>query len=214
MPALGPLPAVPGVCRVVLEGTSIGRNWANVYHVQYTGAIPTAGNLGDFGSGFAAANSAALLGMMNSESTIEQIQITDLSSVTGAQVVTHVGENGTRTGLPIPASAAFLVNYPSSFRYRGGHPRSYYFWGVQTDILNQANWSTTFVGAASGVAANVTASFAAGAFGATTFTSQCAVSYVTGGATPRYRTPPIVQPITITEPSSQIASMRRRMRKG
>lgn len=206
-----PLPNVPGVVRFVLEGTSSTRNWANVFHVQYTGAAPSLESLTGLCSGWGDANLGGIVELMDTETTIVQSVATDLASNTGNQAEAAIGVPGTRTGTPLPASAAFLVNYNSSFRYRGGHPRTYYLFGVAADLLNQSTWTSAFLDAAGPVAAAVTSSFAAGTIDGTTYTSQCAVSYKENNEP---RVAPLVMPIGATFPQGGLASQRRRMRKG
>jgi hypothetical protein len=206
-----PLPNVPGVIRVVLEGTSSSRNWANVFHVQYTGSAPNPVSLSDYLNAWYAVVAAALAPLMNSEGAISGATAVDLTSPTSASAEVSATTPGTRTGVPIPASAAALVNYNSSFRYRGGHPRTYYFVGCQADMLNQSNWTTSFQGNVQDLADSMRGYLGAGVIDATDYTQQCAVSYWEANVR---RVAPLVMPIAVATASGGIATQRRRMRKG
>lgn len=207
---MAPLPAVPGVVRVTLQGTSSLRNWANVFHVQYAGTIPPAATLVTYAGTLQALWAENLLPLLDESTSTTQIVITDLSSNTGAQVEDAFPAPGTRTGALLPASVAALVNYNSSFRYRGGHPRTYWFVGVETDLLNQSTWTDDFTTDVQNLASATADGFVAGPIDGTTFNNQCAVSYRTADAP---RVVPIVMPISTVTASSGIASQRRRMRR-
>lgn len=208
MPAL---PNVPGVIRVSLEGTSSHRNWANVFHVRYTGTPPTPTSLNDYLTAYYGVVAAAMAPLMQEEGALTGATAVDLTSATSASAEVSGVHAGTRDGDPIPASAAVLVNYNSSFRYRGGHPRTYYFMGTEGDISDQSTWGTGFVAAVQSFATNMLTYLGAGLIDATTYTTQCAVSYRENNVP---RVTPLVMPIAVATANGGIASQRRRMRKG
>jgi hypothetical protein len=209
MPPIVPLEPVPGVVKINLAGSSSVRNWENVFHAQYSGSPPTAAALDSAALDLGAVFAAELAPQMPADGTIETVTITDLSSSSGAQAIFNVGTPGSNVGAIIPASAAFLVNYNSSFRYRGGHPRTYYFVGVQADLLNQSTWTPTFVDAMQAAASAVHTALGSTA-GGLPLTSQCAVSYVTAGSR---RLVPVIMPITTATATNGVATQRRRLRK-
>jgi hypothetical protein len=198
LPPLHPFIPVPGAVRVSLEGIQAGRPWANVFHVQYSGAPPYA------------ASATALSNIQTSDSTILQVVGTDLSSVSGQQVTVGAPIVGLLTTAIIPANSAVLINFNSSFRYRGGHPRAYLVGGVQDSTDTPNTWLPGFVDAVNSAYASVFEAFSAGALEGFTPLGQCAVSYKTADA---YRTAPLIMPITTYQVNSGIATMRRRMRK-
>jgi hypothetical protein len=179
-------------------------------HVTYTEAAPTATTLSDFLNGLAAVFDEALVPLMDAETATTFITGTDLTSDTAAQVTISNGFNGTREGAVLPASIAALVNYNSSFRYRGGHPRTYYLVGVETDVLDQSTWTDAFTALVQTAATDILNACAAGAVAGTNYTGQCAVSYRHADAA---RVTPVVMPIAVATASSGIASQRRRMRR-
>jgi hypothetical protein len=207
---MAPLPAVPGAVRYVVEGTNGSRNWANVFHVQYTGDPPSIDSLNAL-SGPVDTAYSALATYMHEATTIVQSVATDLSSDTGNQVVNIINAVGALTAAPLPSSAAFRVNYNSSFRYRGGHPRSYYIVGDTASLLNSQTWSTAFLDNVSPIVEGITDAFAAGSVDGTNYVTQCAVSYMHEKVA---RVAPLIMPIAQGIPSLQLATQRRRMRKG
>lgn len=209
MPPLHPFIPVPGAIRVSLEGSQAGRPWANVFHCDYTGGPPSAPNLSDWLTTWYGTAVSELAPLAGNEVRYTNAVATDLSSLSGAQVEVAAPFDGTRTGALIPSNAAVLCNYNSSFRYRGGHPRTYYVGGVDTDLDTANAWNAGFVTAFTTAAANVTAAFEVGATGFVV-TTQSAISYYSGGVA---RVVPLKMPISTLSISSTIATQRRRMRK-
>lgn len=209
MPPLHPFIPVPGALRISLEGTQDGRPWANVFHAFYTGGPPTASNLHDYLSTWYGTAVGELAPLAQGSVLYTGAVATDLSSLTGAQVEVTGPTSGTNPGDLIPSNAAALVNYNSSFRYRGGHPRTYYVAGTQNELLDSNTWAPTFVTAVTTAAANVTAAFEVGATGFVVQT-QGAISYYSGGVA---RVVPLKMPISTLSVSFGIATQRRRMRK-
>jgi hypothetical protein len=210
LPPLHPFIPVPGAVRVSLEGIQAGRPWANVFHVQYSGAPPSNDVLASWCTNWYAASATALSNIQTSDSTILQVVGTDLSSVSGQQVTVGAPIVGLLTTAIIPANSAVLINFNSSFRYRGGHPRAYLVGGVQDSTDTPNTWLPGFVDAVNSAYASVFEAFSAGALEGFTPLGQCAVSYKTADA---YRTAPLIMPITTYQVNSGIATMRRRMRK-
>lgn len=209
MAPVHPFIPIPGVIRVALEGAQAGRPFANVFHAQYTGGPPTAGQLGDWAGTWYTAVTGVLAAIAHTTVTYEQVQVTDLSAITAAQVISASSVPGALAGDTIPSNSCGLVNYNSSFRYRGGHPRTYYVCGVQASMLNANTWTTGFQGNLQDAAESVTSNFALSE-GGFVVTQQCAVSYISADV---HRVTPVIMPIGIVTASAGIATMRRRMRK-
>jgi hypothetical protein len=51
---------------------------------------------------------------------------------------------GTRTGATLGAQVAFVISGEIFRRYRGGHPRNYFPFGVDTDSYDARSWHTAF----------------------------------------------------------------------
>ena len=207
-----PLPSVPNVIRLAFKGTSSELNWENVLHYSYSGPAPTVAACVAIATAWWNEATIGFPAEMPPAAHMDLVTVTDLSSSSGAQGSFGTPTDGTRTGGLLPASVAVLADYPSSFRYRGGHPRSYIFAGVQTDLTDQSTWGSAFVTPLQSVWQLMLASIVGTAFSGTTITEQCAVSYYSAGAR---RVTPLVMPIPSDSAtlSLKIASQRRRMRR-
>jgi hypothetical protein len=212
MPPLHPFLPVPGVVRLALEGNQAGRPFANIFHVQYTGAAPTAANLDTWAGTWYTSVTGTLAAQAHTTATYTSVTATDLSSITGAQVTAGGPAPGALAGDTIPSNSAGLINWNSSFRYRGGHPRTYLVAGVQTSLLNPNTWTDGFTGNLNDCADSIRAAAATPGTGFDA-TGPCAVSYRQASAPDGYRLVPLVMPIATGVASSGIATMRRRMRK-
>jgi hypothetical protein len=209
--AVHPFVPVPGVIRLALEGVQNGRPFANVFHVQYTSAPPTAFELEAWVAAWVTDVMGAMQSNMSEEASWNNVVATDLSSISAAQINVPQDVPGLLTGVPIPQNACALINYNSSFRYRGGHPRSYVVAGVQASIATPTTWSSPFITDLQTAASAVLDSFDR-TVGTLVCTNQCAVSYRLANA---WRTVPpyVIMPIDLATASPGIATMRRRMRK-
>jgi hypothetical protein len=204
-------PPVAGVCKVELEGTVGSHNWACVFHVQYSGGPPSGTDLDTFAAIIGANWVSAMTAQSPATVVLGTVTVTDLASSMGAQGVALVntpGSNGSSG--TIAGNAAVLINYPSSFRYRGGHPRTYLPPPPDDFLLNPSQLTTGAVGNINAAFATLQSSFFGTTVSTTTFTNQCAVSYVTAGSP---RVTPVVMPIgsgsyTVVQ---QLASQRRRI---
>jgi hypothetical protein len=119
--------------------------------------------------------------------------------------------------------ASVVSSYTIQRRYRGGHPRGYWPFGVTTDLQNDVDWTAAFVTACNtGFSTFFTALFAAGWTGAGTLT-QVNVSYydgftvvvspTTGRArnVPTLRVSPVQDTILIVACKVSIGTQRRRI---
>jgi len=209
-----PLPPVPGVIRIALKGTVGPFNWVNVLHFTWSGTPPTSTVLGTLGSDVGAAWLADMSPMQDSDTALVLTTLTDLTSDTAAQAEVATPAVGSRTGDFLPASACYLVDYPVTVRYRGGHPRTYLSVGVFSDLADSAHWSTDMRDAVTSAWENFLG--AIGGFSDSGFTvgNPVAVSYVNrviNPVPPYRRTTPLVLPLDgITFPL-QLANQRRRI---
>jgi hypothetical protein len=188
---------------------------------QYSGGQPSPSDCVTLSSELLTAM-AGQLSQWGSDVTLTTCTVTDLSIVSGAQGATTGSHHGGKTPGALSASTALLINYHISRRYRGGKPRSYLPWLVETDLQDRRNWS------AAAVATAVTAlqaffSTAIGSVGGSTTLSQHVnVSYfsgfdvvtnpITGRArnVPKRRSSPQVDTISSITGSQRPGSQRRR----
>jgi hypothetical protein len=154
--------------------------------------------------------------------TLETVEATDLTSLTGAQGTAVIASPGVRGTPELGAATALLVSMTINRRYRGGKPRTYWSAGVQTDLATPQTWSSGFVAAAQTAANDFAAYVSAGASGGTAMGAQVNVSYYDGflavenPLTGRYRNVPVrrvtptIDNITLWTPNQHLGSQRRR----
>jgi len=220
MPAL---PAAPGVLRVAI-GMTIGGSSPGLsrFYIKYTGTAPTAAQLATFDAAVSSALATDLCPLMDSASTFVKIETTDLSSATGAVDVSAISHVGTRSGSGLPSQVAFVTSYEISRRYRGGHPRGYWRFGVEADVASGQAWTSGLVTSVnSDMATFMSAVTGAGWTGAGTL-EQVNVSYysgfhvvtnpITGRArnVPLVRSAPTVDVVSAISARSSIGTQRRR----
>lgn len=164
-------------------------------------------------------NTGSLLAAVNKQLSLE---IDDLSSSSGDVGLYATTNNGSRSGARTPASAAVLASYPVRRKYRGGHGRGYWPWGVAGDLQDDQTWTSAFVTACNTGLGNYL-SAAIGHIGATYGTvSQVVVSWHQGntvftGPTGRarnisqVRSTPVVDPVSAFTIKTGVAQQRRRL---
>lgn len=142
-----PLNPVPNTLRIVLEGfvdtSAADTLWVNVLHYTYAGTPPSNSACTTIGTNVANTWAADVASLCPSPTTLQVVTVTDLTSTTSGEGEALVLHPGTRGDDSIPANAAVLVSYPSTLRYKGGHPRSYLYVLGNADLLGATNWSTT-----------------------------------------------------------------------
>lgn len=138
-----PLPPAAGVLKVVLHGISSNQNWAAVLHTTYTGPAPTTAQLDTYANGVVGAYTGSLQPLMHANVILGAVEVDDLTSQTSAFTKITANVAGTRAGAPLTRSVCCVASWTVHLRYRGGHCRTYFPVGVQTDAADVANWTTT-----------------------------------------------------------------------
>jgi hypothetical protein len=208
------LPVVPNAIRFTIEGTTPAHAWVNTFHWGYTGPAPLLADLNDFAATLYAAWVTDFAPLMLTAGTIERATAIDLSStlgVAGEDVGTNAGSRGTAE---IPAASSVLISKTIGRRYRGGHPRSYIFAGIQTDLQSSSLWATAFTLNVATAYAAVTAALTGHTHGAVTLDTEVVVSYVDSTLfplSPHFRTTPLVLPVLGVAVQPEIAIQRRRV---
>jgi hypothetical protein len=151
---------------------------------------------------------------------LQVVTVTDLSSTSAGEGEALVLHPGTRGDDSIPANAAVLVSYGSSFRYKGGHPRTYLYVLGNADLQGATNWSTAATAEVQTKWRQFLTDNIGGNVSGTTISGFCAVRYrgkflPNGGPPHYYLTDPIVMPIPITAviANQQMASQRGRIER-
>lgn len=141
--ALGPLPPVPNVIRLKLNGMNQTTPWVGLFFWHYLGAPPTAANLNSFCTAAVAAWQSSLTPSFSNFVSVVNAQAWDLSSPAGASGIGGTTAVGTRVGSALPVSVAACVGWKVSYRWRGGHPRTYWPAGVLGDVTSGHLWAET-----------------------------------------------------------------------
>lgn len=213
MTKLGPLPDVPGGVKIRLLGTMSGNaKWANVLHAKVSAPLTTtlANTAATAIKGYWASDLAPQIHNTVSLTTVE---VTDISSRTGAQGTDTTGSAGTAALQVAPNSVAACLTFKIVNRYRGGHPRMY-LPGVRQDwVINGSSWGSgvalAYQTAGRAFLAHINGMIAGGLVW-----QLAAVSYYhkVGGAE-AYKPIPELYVITDVVVHSRIDSMRRRTGK-
>lgn len=209
-----PLPPVATVLKFTIEGDTPVNNWVNVLHWNYTGGAPTNAHCADLAD--------ALFGLWGAQFGPQMLTSAHVLKATCVDLSSALGGSGERSGSiagsagtgDIPGSAAVLVKKSIDRRYRGGHPRSYIYAGIQTDMLNPSHWTDAFTTAIEVGYTAMRAGMDGLAAGATTLAVEVTVSYVDTATTPlppHRRIVPLVFPVRSFTTTPLIATQRRRI---
>lgn len=211
--ALGPLPNVQNVARVRLNGTNQGTPWVSLFFWHYLGSQPDSAALSTLCQGFVNLWGAHLADAFPATVQVNNAEAWDLATRTGATASGGVAIPGTRVGSPLPTSVAAVIGWKVAYRWRGGHPRSYFPAGVQNDVLNGHLWTDAAVAnyqtGANDFLTGVNALTMGGAGGYLT-----CVRYVTTpspGAPPEYLNPPLDLRINNAIVDKRLDTQRRRL---
>jgi len=205
-----PFTPVANVVKVIVKGTSSDLRWANVLHYVYGGAPPSEPSVSGLAEFMFNEYVSQISPLSHADTSVDEVEVIDLSSASS-----NVGTYGSATpgsagGDVLPASVSVLASYPVTLRYKGGHPRSYIFAGVQADLQDMSNWTSAFITEITDAWGNFIGTPVGDTISGTTYTSQCAVSYRSGDA---FRETPVVMGIASFVINAPIASQRRRMRR-
>lgn len=208
MPAL---PDAPNILRATYTGTYGGAKWANVFHLRFTGPTPGQTDLNLLATALATAWGNNLKSLVNSNGSLTNTTVVDLSSVNGLVATDATTIAGTGLGTTaLPASVALVCSFKIARRYRGGHPRMYLTGQNSDKTSNQTNWLGTWITTA-------TAGFNAWrvAINALTYTSMPTIALVNLS----YYSNKVLRPVPFYDPvsncivHSRIDTMRRRLGK-
>lgn len=190
---------------------------------RYGGTAPTAGNLNTFTAAAAASYGTNGVPEMVPGYRLIGIEATDLTTTSSAQFLQVLNAPGTRAGDFIPVNAAAVTAYHVNRRYRGGHPRGYWPFGVQADLDDEDNWSDDFVAEFEGAIGSLQADIEAGGWAGAGTIDQVNVSYyhgftvvispTTGRASnlPTPRSVPLVDVVTAIVGRARVGTQRRRL---
>lgn len=119
----------------------------NRLYFFYSGAAPTSTQLATWATAVGTHWGIDMGGLAHTDVTLDTVKATDLTSRTSANVEVAGSEVGTRAGHALTGGASLLQNSAIIARYRGGHPRTYWPFGVSEDLLDRQSWAAAFLGA-------------------------------------------------------------------
>src|ERR1700679_1124186 len=221
--AVPPYPAAPKTLRVALKHVfGVDADVLPRFFISYAGTAPAVTELATFNPAVATAWNSDLAGLTPNECALVEVETIDLSSDVASVATTTVSHTGTRGSAFLDAATALVASYTILRRYRGGHPRGYWPFGIETDLEDPQDWSTTFLTAcASGLEAFFTAVLFAPWSGGGPLT-QSNVSYYAGFTVitspttgrarnvPTLRGAPTIDLVTGIVPRQRVGSQRRR----
>lgn len=198
-----------------------GNDWGTRFYLAYAGTAPTGDNCTTLAGDIEAAFATNLAGLMSTGMHLTEVDVLDIATETGLSGQWTGSEAGSRSGNSMPVQVAFNVEYGIARRYRGGKPRAYWPFGVQSDQENQGNWTSGLVASVNtDIAAFFTAlqALSVGAVGALTHIN---LSYYKGftnvvnssgreRAVPTYRATALSDTITGYFAKQEFGSQKRR----
>lgn len=215
-----PLPAVPNVLKAVLSGFVDNLKqevWSNILHFAWTGSLPTNSSLSSLAMSLANLWNTNMASTAPSPTSLQSVELEDLSSSTGAGGSAFVNMPGTRGDDSIPANSAVLISYPVALRYKGGHPRTYVLALGNADLDGAAEWNPTAVNEVQTKWNNFINAFLQYQVSGTQISAHVAVrqrgKFLPNEGPPHYYlTSPIVMDLPYGTAQQRIATQRRRVR--
>jgi len=117
----------------------------NRFYISYSGTAPSGGDCTTLANDIAGAWNTWLAGNVNSNFALEEVDVIDIATRSGASSTISTFHAGTRTPADMLIAAAMNVEFGIARRYRGGKPRIYLPPGGGGDLVDNAHWSSTFV---------------------------------------------------------------------
>jgi len=218
------LPPVPNVLRIEFHftiGTDV--NALVRWHAAYTGTAPSDATCNAIAEAIWNYANSQWASFMCDSTKLTGVKVQDLSSATAGIGEWIADVVGTRGSGQIGAGMAVLVNGHIGRRYRGGKPRSYFPFGIASDITDEQDWGASLVSNTTTIVNGMVTAIEAISISGTICGSTVNVSYYEGVySTPsptnpaRYinrplkRVTPVVDVITTWTAKARIGSQRRR----
>lgn len=221
MPAL---PDVPSVLRISSKFQTSPTTYGGYRQFYlYSGSAPSNAVCNTIANDVEAAFAANLNEWMSGDFNLVEIEVIDLSSSTGG-VGSWTGlENGSRSGAALTIDTAVNLGFTIARRYRGGHPKVYLPFGVETDLDASKNgWTAALQSGVAGSWSTYDNALLAITESGTTLTQHVNVSYYSGFVVstnpltgrarnvPKPRSEPLVDVITGHTVNPIVSQQRRR----
>lgn len=194
----------------------------NRIYVSYTGSAPSSATLNTYASDVATSWNTNLAPLIHTGNQLQEVDVLDIATTSGAFGIWTGTHNGTRAGTALPNNCCLTIEYDIARRYRGGKPRCYLPAGIESDLLDQAHWQSTFLSTANTDFAAFITAITGVTISGTTFNNHVNLSYYQGfhnvtntsgrtRAVPTYRTPNAIHDnVTNYAAKAEVASQRRR----
>jgi hypothetical protein len=221
MAALPPVPKTLKFQAVFSDGAD--SNIHNIHYVSYTNSA-AASDIQVIVTAFSNAWETHMATQLTTNVALEAVLAQDLNSATGAAAESTVTVAGTNAGTKLTSAASFVMGNEGTFRYRGGHSRTY-LPGMNEGALLDANtwttaWQTAMVNAWSAFWSEVLSAATSTALGtlAHVIAHRFGKTATAPVSVPGYRlvarsvplTSPWTEPVTAYKTNPQVGSQRRR----
>lgn len=220
------MPALPSPGKVLRLSYLIGDNASieagSRFYLSYSGGTPNSTDLTAIANEAATTFTATLGQSVNSNESLHNVTVVDLSSALGAEGVWTGTEAGNVAGASLPASTCGVMNHTIARRYRGGRPRTYIRIGSTAQLTGTNQWEPSFISATgnnwhnwvnnilgtSGISVSLTDIVNVSWYeGFTVFTTPSGRSR----NIPKLRTTPLVDNISLSTLATKLGSQRRRL---
>jgi len=198
--------------RVAISGTANVRNWANVFHVQFTTSSSISqADLDAWLVSFANQYKTSFASQVSNSAGFVQAKATLYTPGGGVlQSVSAMTGNGTGGTIVQDNSASAVVSWLSTVYWRGGKPRTYLPTVPNTFIQNASELTSTAIGTIKTAATGFRTAINALTQGTITSTVLGMVSFQTGGVA---RSPAVFFSFTGASVHKRLGTQRRRLGK-
>lgn len=208
--------------RVRIIGEDPNTNtWGSRFYLAYAGSAPTGANCTTLATDIANAFDTHCIPLLSSNALLTEVDVLDIATTMGQSGQWTGSTSGTRSGTSLPAQVAMNIEYGVGERYRGGKPRGYWPFGVDSDMQSVATWTAAFVGAVNTDFAAFMAAVEALSVGAVGALTHSTLSYYSGfvnhtntsgrsRAVPTYRDLAQVRTVTGYSAKVELSSQRKR----
>lgn len=144
MPAL---PAAPSVIKVALHfQLDAGHTGSSRFYMKYSGGPPSDADLDTLASGVSTVFGSDLASWMSENYHLVEVFCTDLTSGTAAEGSWTGSVAGGRSGTVLPIDACVCLNHKIARRYRGGKPKIFLPFGLQSDLNSDGDtWTSGLI---------------------------------------------------------------------
>lgn len=205
----------------MIGGEASPPEWGNRFYLKYDGSAPNATDLNSLASGIATAWSTDLAALVPSGYALNEVDVLDITTLTGASGTWTGSHAGTRSATAPPINCALGIEYKIARRYRGGKPRIYLVAGDASDVASPGTWTSGFTTAAATAWAAFMTAVTALSPGSMGVLSHINLSYYSGFqnftkpsgreySVPKYRATALSDTITGYSVKTEIQSQRRR----